>query len=310
MEPFPVTLPLTALLLVVLAAFPPAAHARDAEFRDPVNAVPLPAGALGYPNRAPDLDALPGFGAPPPGYGEVPFWWWSGDDLDADRMIAQIRELHKKGVSGVQVNYSHYDTGGWMTDEKEPPIFSEAWWEVYGRISKVCGELDMGIGLSTYTLDWPRGAHNLFYRLFYSKPELNAIQLAVALRKRAPGGKATTLACPADAVAVRAYPVVKGKLQRGGVDVSTFVRDGKLAWTPPAGEWEIWAFRAARHGGSLNPLMAGSGDTVIRRFFQPFQDRNPDKSSKGLNYFFNDELHIGVGKFAWNPDFPQEFRRR
>ena len=34
------------------------------------------------------------------------------------------------------------------------------------------------------------------------------------------------------------------------------------------------------------------------------------KSSKGLNYFFNDELHIGVGKFAWNPDFPEEFRRR
>ena len=44
--------------------------------------------------------------------------------------------------------------------------------------------------------------------------------------------------------------------------------------------------------------MAGSGDTVINGFFQPFQDRNPGKSSQGLNYFFNDELHIGVEKFA------------
>ena len=108
----------------------------------------------------------------------MPFWWWSSEDLDVDRMIAQVRELHRKGVSGVQVNYSHYDTPGWMTDQKQPPIFSEAWWEVYGRISQVCGELDMGIGLSTYTLDWPRGAHNLFYQLFYSKPELNALELA------------------------------------------------------------------------------------------------------------------------------------
>ena len=35
-------------------------------------------------------------------------------------MIWQIRELHKKGISGVQVNYSHYDTKGWLTETDEP----------------------------------------------------------------------------------------------------------------------------------------------------------------------------------------------
>ena len=158
----------------------------------------------------------------------MPFWWWSGEDLDVDRMIGQVRELHRKGVSGVQVNYSHYDTRGWMTDQKQPPIFSEAWWEVYGRISQVCGELDMGIGLSTYTLDWPRGAQNLFYHLFYSKPELNAIELDVGSRERVRGGETKTLACPADFVAAYAYPVVEGKLQRGGVDL-TPLRPGRQA---------------------------------------------------------------------------------
>lgn len=34
-----------------------------------------PERALGYPSRAADLDVLPGFQNPPPGYGEVPFWW-------------------------------------------------------------------------------------------------------------------------------------------------------------------------------------------------------------------------------------------
>ena len=38
----------------------------------------------------------------------------------------------------------------------------------------------MGIGMSTYTIDWPNGAHNLFYELFYSKPEWNALRLDVA----------------------------------------------------------------------------------------------------------------------------------
>ena len=83
-----------------------------------INLAPVsqpPAGAKGYPSRSADLDALPGFQNPPPGYGEVPFWWWTGDRLDADRMIWQIRELHKKGISGVQVNYSHYDSRGWPT---------------------------------------------------------------------------------------------------------------------------------------------------------------------------------------------------
>ena len=60
--------------------------------------------AAGYPDRSPDLDALPGFKNPPPGYGEVPFWWWSGEDLDVDRLLWQVQELHKKGISGVQVN--------------------------------------------------------------------------------------------------------------------------------------------------------------------------------------------------------------
>ena len=143
---------------------------------------------LGIPDRSPDLDVLPGFKKPPPGYGEVPFWWWTGDKLNPDRMISQLKELHKKGISGVQVNYSHYDTPGWLTDQDEPEIFSEEWWKVYSRISGECSRLNMGIGMSTYTIDWPRGASNLFYRLFYSKPGLNALQLEKGERRKVKGG--------------------------------------------------------------------------------------------------------------------------
>ncbi len=177
-----------ASMVLLLAGVLATVTAGDPAFSDPTAQPEPPERVLGYPSRAADLDVLPRFRNPPPGYGEVPFWWWSGEDLDVDRMIAQVRELHGKGISGVQVNYSHYDTRGWMTDQKQPPIFSEAWWQVYGRISQVCGELDMGIGLSTYTLDWPRGAPNLFYHLFYSKPELNATGLVAAPRQRVRGG--------------------------------------------------------------------------------------------------------------------------
>ena len=253
---------------------------------------------------------LPGFKNPPPGYGEVPFWWWTGDDLNVDRMIGQIRELHKKGISGVQVNYSHYDTPGWLTQQGEPAIFSLDWWKVYSKISAECAKLNMGIGLSTYTQDWPAGATNLFYRLFYHRPELNAVQLETGAHLRLRGGETKTFLCSSNQFAVRAYRIVNGELQRGGVDLAAFLKDGKLTWPAPEGEWEIWTFHAVRQPGTLNPLLPGSGVTVIHGFFQKFQDHNAGKSSKGLNYFFNDELTIGVGKFAWNPDFATEFRQR
>ena len=266
--------------------------------------------APGWPSRDAQLDALPGFQNPPLGYGEVPFWWWSGEDLDVDRLLWQLRELHQKGISGVQVNYSHYDTPGWLSDHDDPALFTEDWWQIYSRVSEECVKLEMGIGLSTYTIDWPRGAKNLFYQLFYSKPELNAIALKTGAKHRLRGGETMTVAVTDGQFAVRAYQRTDGQLMRGGLDLSSLVKDGSIRWTAPAGEWEIWTFDAVPKAGSLNPLMANSGETVIQGFYQKFEDNNQGKSSQGLNYFFNDELHIGLDKFAWNPDFPEEFRRR
>ena len=264
----------------------------------------------GWPSRDPQLDALPGFQNPPPGYGEVPFWWWTGETLDTDRLIWQLRKLRKKGISGVQVNYSHCDTPGWLSDHDEPALFTEDWWKTYSKISEECGKLDMGIGLSTYTLDWPRGAENLFYYLFYSKPELNAIELKMGKKQRTHGGETKTVAVTDGHFATRAYQVKDGILLGGGVDLTPLVKDGSITWTAPDGEWEIWTFAAVPKTGSLNPLMAGSGQTVVDGFYQKFEDHNPGKSSKGLNFFFNDELHIGLEKFAWNADFPEEFKKR
>ncbi len=271
--------------------------------------IECPTDAPGYPDRSPDLDALPGFQNPPPGYGEAPFWWWTGDDLDVDRMLWQVRELHKKGISGFQVNYSHGDTLGWPSDSGEPKIFTKEWWEIYGRVSKECEDLNMGIGLSTYTLDWPNGADNLFYRLFYSKPELNAIELVAGERVRVASGVRCQVSS-GRASFVRAYRIVDGVLQRGGIDLTELVQNGELSWTAPDGEWEVWTFEAVRREGTLNPLLPGAGDTVVQGFYQPFEDHNPGEGAEGLNYFFNDELKVGLGKFAWNPDFADEFRKR
>jgi hypothetical protein len=300
---------LAAVLLVQLVAMAAAARAGDPGLGDPVNVVEPPPGAAGYPSRDANLNALPGFQNPPPGYGEVPFWWWTGDPLDVDRLIWQLEQLHQKGVSGVQVNYAHEDSPGWSTYAVEPPIFSEAWWRVWGRIADECRKRGMGIGLSTYTLDWP-GADNLFRRLFYSKSELNALRLSVMPRKRLGAGQSAAVDAPASLIAARAYRVEAGRVCEGGVDLMPNVRDGKLSWTAPEGEWELWLFRADRQANTINPLQAGIGEVVIRDFYQRFQDATANRSHEGLNYFFNDELHVGAGSLVWNPDFAAEFQKR
>ena len=126
-----------------------------------------PANALGFPLQEENLDVKAGFHTPPPGYGQVPFWWWTGDPLDKERLLWQIKELHSKGVSGMQVNYAHEDTPGWPTYEMEPALFSEAWWEVWEFVAAECAKRDMGIGLSGYTIDWPNGK-SLVSRTIYS----------------------------------------------------------------------------------------------------------------------------------------------
>ena len=265
--------------------------------------------AAGTPSREPNLDALPGFQAPPPGYGEVPFWWWTGDPLDVDRLRWQLEQLHQKGISGVQVNYAHEDSPGWPTYVTEPPIFSEAWWRIWGRIADECRQRGMGIGLSTYTLDWPSG-DNLFRRLFYRQPKLNALKLSPLPRLRLQAGESTNVVAPADLVAARAYRVDNGRLGSGGLDLMPRVHDGHLTWTAPEGEWELWLVRAERQANTLNPLLAGIGEVVIRDFYQRFQDATPNRSPEGLNYFFNDELQIGAGAHVWNADFATEFKQR
>jgi hypothetical protein len=110
----------------------------------PENLPSPPSTALGFPSQATDLDVLPGFQNPPAGYGEVPFWWWTGDPLDKDRLLWQIEELHRQGVAGMQINYAHQDTPGWPTYSAEPEIFSDAWWQIWQWTVGECRKRNMG----------------------------------------------------------------------------------------------------------------------------------------------------------------------
>ena len=250
-----------------------------------------------------------GFIDPPVGYGEIPFWWWSGDPLDKDRLLWQIEELSKKGITGMQVNYIHKDSPGWPTYPADPEIFSEKWWDIWKFATGEASKRNMGIGMSGYTIDWPK-SENLFNRIIYSLSEIQGQELLVDTVLKARMGEKTFLTLPPNTIMAWEYDVIEGKLIPGGRSMAPFINNNVLNWNCDVNECEIWIYAFRRHPGTLNPMNPLSGSTVIEKFFQPFEDNSGETGASGLNYFFQDELKFGVGDLIWSEDFAKEFLRQ
>ncbi|MDO4583700.1 MAG: glycosyl hydrolase [Planctomycetia bacterium] len=257
---------------------------------------------VGYPSRDENVDIAQGFVTPPAGYGEVPFWWWTGDPLDKERLKWQLEELHQKGISGVQVNYAHKDKENWATFPNSPEIFSDAWWDFYTFVSAEANQRGMGIGLSTYTLDWP-GAKNLFQEHVYNAPEFYAKSLHAHPIRPIKKGETVTVPPEEKEIAIAAFPTHDGKLNAPG----KLLKPGQ----PFTAAWDgiLWRLSWKERPGTLNPMHPGSGRRVLEKFYQPFVEHNAGKTHDGLNYFFNDELRLGVSGYEWCDDFAQQFQK-
>lgn len=145
---------------------------------DPAKTPPPPPGSIGFADRSPALDVLPGFQNPPPGYGIVPFYWWLGDPLTRERLSWQLEQMKGMGVSGYQINYAHSDKGGrsfGLTYPSEPAIFSKEWWELTDWFKAEAGKQGAGISLSDYTLGFGQGY--MVDELLRDHPEVKGMEL-------------------------------------------------------------------------------------------------------------------------------------
>ena len=209
-------------------------RAGELSFSDPANVAAPPAHAIGFPSRAADLDALPGFRQPPPGYGEVAFYWWLGDPLTKERLAWQIEQLDKvKGVMGLQINYAHSDHGGrsyGLTFPSEPPLFSEPWWKLIGWFMQEAKRHGMAVSLSDYTLGFGQGW--VVDEILKEQPDLTGSVLQPQTRDVAAGEVEWPL--PAGTVSVAAWQLEGGKIVPGSaVDLRDHLAKGVLKWRAP-----------------------------------------------------------------------------
>ena len=261
----------------------------------------------GFPSHDPTIDLRKTFVTPPPGYGEVPFWWWTGEKLDKERLLWELEELHRAGVSGTQINDAHTRSDGWKTAAVKPAIFSDAWWDIFAFMAKESAKRGMGIGLSGYTLDWP-GRDNLFRQLGITTDDLNARILTLHSRDVTVGAD-PVFPQPHDAAAVSitAFSLKDGHPVPGG---GTSLDPQVAHWKLPQGQWRIVTVMAEKRPETYDPLNPESGRRVIDRFLTPFLARTPPEAHKALNYFFQDELRLAGDSRLWSAGFADQFAAR
>jgi hypothetical protein len=106
----------------------------------------------------------------------VPFYWWIGDPLTKERLSWQLEQLDKcgEGIMGLQINYAHgYRDGGLqygLSLPSDPPLFSEAWWELVEWFMGECRCRSWSVSLSDYTLGPGQGW--CFDELLKEHPEM------------------------------------------------------------------------------------------------------------------------------------------
>ena len=274
----------------------------------------LPSGDLrvGYPERGPGMDVLPGFRKPPPGYGEVSFYWWLGDTLTRERMTWQMDQLAGRGVTGLQVNYAHSDSGGFsygLTYPSQPRLFSEEWWDLFRWFLGEAKKRGMSVSLSDYTLG--RAGQGWYVdEILKQDSSLTGGKLSFIGYEVTEGGLFST-ELPHPVLTAVAYQTERGAILPGSrVDLSAFVRPGRLQWDPPQGTWKVFVVHRTTVPASLDPMHPRAGAEYVAKFFQRFEDRCPGEAGKGLNFFFSDELDFGIRGFLWNDIFAREFSKR
>lgn len=267
----------------------------------------LPAG---HPSRDKDLDVLPGFQNPPSGYGEVPFYWWLGDTLTREHLTGHLDLLKNKGISSLQVNYAHSDKGGklWgLTFKSKPEIFTEEWWDLFGWFMREAKKRGMTVSLSDYTLGV--GQEQYVDEIFADYPEISGSELRF-MKKRVSGSLHWEL--PEKPLSVQAYRFEKDSslIASSVINLESFCSGKSLNWKSPAGEWLVTVVYASPKSLSYNPMHPLSGKKYVEYFFQRFEDRFPEDSKGGLNFFFSDELNFQLGNLIWDDYFQSEFKKR
>ncbi len=241
---------------------------------------------------------------PPDAFGIVSFYWWVGDKLEKERLLWQLDQLAGMDICGLQINYCHRDWGGQIYGlpyESDPKQFTDPWWALFSWFLEEAEKRGISVSLSDYTLG-TAGQGYYVDEILEAYPHLRGGELsctAIPVQK----GDTFQAAADPDRVALVAYPLVESVPSAAEAAV---LEPGR-PFTAGDRDYIIADIGCKRAAYSIDPMHPDAGRAVIQYFFQRFEDHNPGKAGKALNFFFSDELSFGVRGNLWNDNFRAAF---
>ncbi len=231
-------------------------------------------------------------------YGEVPFYWWNGGELNRERLTEQLEMLSEKGIAGVQINYCHLNGGGenalpygghGKSIEGTPPQFSEEWWEYFAHAARECERLGMSIGMGDYTIAWIGNGY--FTDMIANTEGLSAKNVSCE--------KSMLFSGDEDGFSDDTLAVIRYEDKEYKVPVIIYEK-GKGILSKIPGICEAFIIKLHTVNNSIDPMHPDCGRLLCDLYFSEFERRLPDLKAGTLNYFFQDELMFGTDvKYLW-----------
>ncbi|MDR2755423.1 MAG: hypothetical protein LBC20_06920, partial [Planctomycetaceae bacterium] len=250
------------------------------------------------------------FRVPPQGYGEVPFYWFTGDKLTKERLRWQLDFLCGKAlpgvspdelpkdyplprVQGIQINMAHakgsidgkpYGLFG-NSYPLDPPLFTTEFWNLWAWLVEEADQRGIGVGISDYTLAWP--GQGFVVDEVLADPSRQGKKLMMKKTRQAKN----TIATPIDSVQNEIITIDYSQ-----PDDSELIDRYVFYWeTQPK---------------SIDPMDEKTGKLIADGFFGESERHVPEPFRRSLNYYFQDELLLGIDGLIWTPRFAEEFQKR
>lgn len=263
----------------------------------------------GFPDKESGANLKENFRNPPKGYGNVPFYWWTGDSLIKERLADQLEILSAAPIDGFAVSYMHTNPradkvnaegyGGYgKADEGRPGVFTDGWWDVWNWFAGQCADKGIGLGLDDYVVGWE---NNGFYiDEVLADPAISNYQGRLMMKKYdvAPGTE-INLTFDSTPVSATLYP--------SGKNLTDSIKGDKLDWKSDLSVPQTLYVITTRPSHELHPDL---GRRLVGVYFDRFDNKLDAKGRERLNYFFQDELTYGLNIQSWAEDLPEEFMKR
>ncbi len=227
-------------------------------------------------------------------------WWWLGSAVDKANLTLQLEQFKEAGIGGVEI-CPIYGAKGF--EDRYIDYLSPKWISMLAHVTSEAKRFGMDTDMTTGT-GWPFGGPEVKTDDAIAKVVLKTFDVA--------GGASLKEAMPKGRLQCLMAISTDGKQ----IDLTDKVKDGKLDWTAPAGQWRLYAVVMAPGGMIVKRPAPGGEGLVLDPYSLKALDKYLGRFDKALathkapmpRSHFHDSFEYANA--TWTPGFFKEFDKR